>query len=168
MPGKSTRGRPKKYGRPARAVTFTLPEDVLTRLSGIDADVGRAIVRLVERQPRARGGAPRTAEVASYGNHAVIIVNPASVLRRLPGVELVPIGNGRALISLGPSNSIAQLELALRDALERTQKDQGARETLEAIAGVLRRARVSRTVSLEPRTIIVLATNRATRTRVAS
>jgi len=168
MHTKPSRGRPKKYGRPARAVTFTLPEDVLARLSGIDADIGRAIVRLVERQPRTRARTGGRAEIASYGNHAVIIVNPASALKRLPGVELVPIGNGRALISLASPSSIAHLELALRDAIERHDTAAGEQETLEAIASVLRRARVSRTVSLEPRTIIVLAKSRATRTRVAS
>src|SRR5262249_50565490 len=47
------RGRPPKYGRPSRPVTVTLPEDVLSRLHRVDADVGRAIVTLVERQRRA-------------------------------------------------------------------------------------------------------------------
>ena len=61
-------GRPSKYGRPSRAVTVTLPEDVLDGLEAIDADLGRAIVRLAERPgaPRPRRGrsrqsSPRTA-----------------------------------------------------------------------------------------------------------
>ena len=50
----SCRGRPSKYGRPARAVTVTLPEDILDRLSAVHTDVGSAIVNLVERtRPRA-------------------------------------------------------------------------------------------------------------------
>src|SRR2546421_200691 len=104
-------GRPRKYGRPSRAVTITLPDDVLDRLSGVDADLGQAIVTLAERhgKPSARGVRP--AEVAAYGNHAVIVVNPAKALKRLRGVQLVPVGNGRALIALEHPHSIPQLEL---------------------------------------------------------
>jgi len=164
---KPARGRPRKYGRPSRAVTFTLPEDVLSRLSVIDADVGRAIVRLVEHRRNAPVRHAPHAELARYGNHAVIVVNPAKALKRLPGVELVPIGNGRALISLGGSHSIAQLELALRDALEAKQLSDAERETLEAVAAVLRRARQARGLSVEQRTIIVLARRRTARTDAA-
>jgi hypothetical protein len=160
---KPARGRPRKYGRPSRAVTFTLPEDVLSRLSVIDTDVGRAIVSLVEHQRRPQSPAVRHAEIARYGNHAVIVVNPANVLKRLPGVELVPIGNGRALISLGGSHSIVHLELAVRDALEAGSLSHAERDTLEALAAVLRRARLTRGVSIEQRTIIVLARNRPPR-----
>src|SRR5580765_1023888 len=90
-------GRPPKYGRPSRSVSITLPEDVLLRLSALDADLGSAIVRLVERKAKPRARATRLAEVAAYGSHAVIVVNAAKMPKRLPGVQLVPIGNGRAL-----------------------------------------------------------------------
>ena len=43
-------GRPHKFGRPSRAVTVTLPEDVIGRLSAIDVDLGRAIVAVVQRR----------------------------------------------------------------------------------------------------------------------
>src|SRR5262245_53728902 len=98
-------GRPKKYGRPARAVTVTLPEDTLTRLSAMPTDVGSAIVNVVERSAPVRLQPIRAAEIARYGNHAVIIVSPSRALKRLRGVQLVPIGDGRALISLTPSMS---------------------------------------------------------------
>src|SRR4029079_11482540 len=39
-------GRPRKFAQPSRPVTVTLPEDTLTRLGTIDADLGRAIVAL--------------------------------------------------------------------------------------------------------------------------
>src|SRR2546423_4447747 len=79
-------GRPRKFGRPSRAVTVTLPEDVLTRLSALDVDLGRAIVSLVERRA-ARVRAMKPAEIASYGNHAVIIVSPVNALKRIDGVQ---------------------------------------------------------------------------------
>ena len=151
-------GRPRKFGRPARAVTLTLPEDVLDRLGAENADLGQAIVNLVEKGPRARGKAPRPAEVSSYGNHAVILVTPVRALRRLRGVELVPLGNGRALISLQASHSIPQLELELQDALERAPSQD--RRALENLAEILRAARRSAGVRLEARTIIVIESKR--------
>jgi hypothetical protein len=150
-------GRPPKYGRPSRAVTVTLPEDVISRLGVIDTDLGRAIVAVAERRaPRPR--TIRSAELATYGRHAVIVVTPVKTLNRLPGVQLVPIGNGRALISLEHPQSTPQLELDIRDALERA--DEPERTTLEAIADILRQARLSKKVDLQERTIIVLEAKR--------
>jgi hypothetical protein len=158
-------GRPRKFGRPSRAVTVTLPEDVLKRLGVLDADLGRAIVTLVER----KGARVRTvervepAEIASYGNHAVIIVTPVNALKRIAGVLLVPIGNGRALISLERAHSIPQFELGLGDALVRGGVTELERQTLEGIAEILKQTRRSRSVVLEERTIIVLETKRQRR-----
>jgi hypothetical protein len=153
-------GRPPKYGRPSRAVTVTLPEDTLSRLSAIDADVGRAIVRLTERHDKARTRIAPAAELARYGNHAVIVVSPVKSLKRLPGVQLVPVGDGRALISLEHTHSVPQLELGVRDAIESGSMSERERPTLEAIAGILQHVRHSRGISLEERTIIVLASKR--------
>lgn len=155
-------GRPRKFGRPSRAVTVTLPEDVLTRLGALDTDLGRAIVTLVERKG-ARVRAVERAEIASYGNHAVIIVTPVNALKRIAGVQLVPIGNGRALISLEHPHSIPTFELGLGDALERGDVTDSDRQTLQALADILRRIRRSRRVMLEERTIIVLETKRQRR-----
>jgi hypothetical protein len=156
-------GRPRKFGRPSAAVTVTLPEDVLTRLRTIDPDLGRAIVTVVERQRMKRLRGPQPAELSRYGNHAVIVVNPANALKRIPGVELVPAGNGRALISLSVPHSVAALELAVRDTLEATDIPASERDTLRAVAGILREARRSRGVSLKERSIIVLESRRRQR-----
>jgi hypothetical protein len=138
-------------------VTVTLPEDVLDRLSAVNADLGRAIVTVAERERPARRRQPaRHAEIAAYGRHAVILVTPLKVLKRLPGVELVPVGNGRCLISLDRTSSISQLELAIRDALDRVDGHGIERDVLLAIAALLRKARVNRGLALEERTIIVL------------
>jgi hypothetical protein len=158
---KSGPGRPRKFGRPSRSVTVTLPEDVLTRLSGIDGDLGRAIVTLVERR-RMNGRARKPAEISSYGRHAVIIVSPVPALQRIGGVQLVPIGNGRALISLDRAQLIPAFELELVDALARGVSER-ERQTLGAIVEILRQTRRSRKVVLEARTIIVFQTKRQRR-----
>src|SRR5204862_8237017 len=93
------RGRPSTFGRAARAVTVTLPEDVIDRLSAINLDISRAIVQLAEtRAPRRVLPAP--VEVSEYGQGALIVVSPVAALRRLRGVELIPLSDGRALITL--------------------------------------------------------------------
>ena len=80
---KRARGRPSKFGRPSRPVTVTLPHDVLSRLTAIDTDLGRAIVTTVERVSHRRPRAPvAAAEVSAYGSHAVILVNPVRALKR--------------------------------------------------------------------------------------
>ena len=154
-------GRPPKFGRPSRAVTLTLPNDVLERLSALNSDLGRAVVALVERRPAARPKRERAAQLSSYGKHAVIVVRPVRALERLAGVQLVPLGNGRALVSLAPTRSIPELELGLRDAIERATGSD--RATLEQFAGILRDARLSPGVTLEARTIIVLESKRQRR-----
>ncbi len=159
---KSGPGRPRKFGRPSRAVTVTLPEDVLTRLAGLDTDLGRAIVTLVERR-RAAVRTVKPAEISSYGSHAVIIVTPVQALKRIGGVQLVPIGNGRALISLERAQSIPAFELDLVDALARGAVTERERQTLAAIVEILRQTRRSSKVILEARTIIVFQTKRQRR-----
>lgn len=151
------RGRPRKYGRPARAVTVTLPEDTLARLSAIHADVGSAIVSLVERRTSSRAAAVRPTEVSRYGNRAVIVVKPSQTLKRLRGVQLVPVGDGRALISLAASTSMSSLELQVRDAVEQLAPQHQDREGLQALADILRQTRGARSATAEARTIIVLA-----------
>ena len=136
---------------------MTLPEDTLARLATLHADIGSAIVNLVERKTTA--GVPRRlgAELTRYGNHAVMLVTPSQALRRLRGVELVPVGDGRALISLTTSTSILSLELQLRDVIERMEPGNRDREGLESIVEILRRGRGDLGFTSEPRTIIVLA-----------
>jgi hypothetical protein len=144
-------------------VTITLPEDVLTRLGTVEADLGQAIVNLVERQVVGRVRMIEPAEIAHYGNHAVIIVTPVRALKRIAGVQLVPIGNGRALIALRHPHSIPELELGIRDALERGHVNERERQTLDGLVDILRNTRSSRAISLEERTIIVLESKRQRR-----
>jgi len=165
---RTRRGRPPKYGRQSRAVALTLPEDVIDRLAAIDGDLGRAIVRLVEDQPRRRRAQRRSAELVPYGTHAVIIVTPVRALSKLAGVQLIPVGNGRALISLEAPHAIPKLELDIRDALERGEVGARERRTLEEIADILRAARLSRATAIEERTVIVLQAKRARRRRLAA
>jgi hypothetical protein len=152
------RGRPRKFSRPARTVTLTLPDDVIDRLSAIDQDLGRAVVRLtLSHEPQA---AASVVEVATFGNRAVILVPPARRLAALPGVELVPIADGRMLIALEEPLTEEGFELLVGDALVDPSLGPD-RELFTELARVLRDARLETRVTL--RRILVLRARNASR-----
>jgi hypothetical protein len=156
------RGRPRKFGRPARAVTLTLPEDVIAALTAVDDDLSRAVVRLV--QPLVADVVPPPpVELSKYGGRAVIVVRPVTELERMPGVTLVPLPDGRALISLDASMSIYEFELRLRDATDDDQMGARERSLLTSIAEILKTARCTGGIAVLLRNIIVVRSTRRRR-----
>jgi hypothetical protein len=154
------RGRPQKFGRPSRAVTLTLPEDVIAALSGVDEDLSRAVVELA--RPLAADVVARApAELTKYGDSAVVVVKPIESLRTMPGVTLVPLPDGRALISFDESMTAYEFELKLRDLID-SGKDLDVREraVLTAIGRILRAARQTKGLTVHQRSIIVLQSTR--------
>ena len=150
------RGRPRKFARPSRAVTLTLPKEVIDALTAIDADLSRAVVRVTQPEMAKRPHPP--AELAAFGRRAVIVVNPSRTLERRTGVVLVPLSDGRALISFDEPMSIAQLELKIQDAIDDPDLPRADAEVFEGVGRLLREARRSKGVAVEPRSIIVLET----------
>jgi hypothetical protein len=150
------RGRPQKFGRPSRAVTLTLPEDVIGALTSVDDDLSRAVVRLM--QPIVADVVPRPpAELTKYGDSAVIVIKPVDALRRIPGVSLVPLPDGRALISLEGDMAPPDFELKVRDVLdENGHMDGRERAVLMSIIEILKSARRTRGIHVRQRGIIVL------------
>ena len=149
------RGRPRKFGRPAEPVTITLPDDIVQALRADDPDLSRAIVRLVEVARPASVQRPPV-ELTHYGHSAVIVVTPRNAIKRLPGVALVPLPDGRALISLGQEVGVAEFEVMVRDALDADDMTAPDRAVLESLRDILREARRSRRIKLRERSIIVL------------
>jgi hypothetical protein len=154
----SRRGRPRKFARPARAVTLTLPEDVIAALHAIDADPGRAVVRLVEPHLTDRPRAP--AELTTFGNQAVIVVPRSAQLGARTGVELVPLSDGRALIAFDDTLSVPQIELRVADAMGDPDLAPADRALFEALGTILRDARLSESVVVRQRNIIVVQRTR--------
>jgi len=151
------RGRPRKFPAPSRAVTLTLPESVLTALANVHADISKAVVQLAQRRRQVRERP--LAELTVFGRNAVITVRPSRSLERRAGLQLVPLPDGRALLSFDQPTTIADLELTLHDALEDPQLSDEDRKIFQAIAGILKDARRSRDVTLHRRNIIVLEAN---------
>ena len=157
------RGRPRKFTVPSRPVTLTLPERVIEALGRVDADLSRAVVRLA--QPELAKSAHAPAELATFGRTAVIVVNPSRTLEQQTGITLVHLPDGRALISFDQSMTIAELELVITDALERSRLSGADRAVFEAIGDILRTARRSPGTVLSQRNIIVVEFRRRTRHR---
>ena len=155
------RGRPRKFATPSRHVTLTLPVHVIDVLTGIDADLSRAVVRVAG--PSAAAPPHRPAEVTRFGRRAVIVVDPSRTLEQRAGVELVPLPDGRALISFDRARTTADLELTIADALEDAQLPARDRAIFEAVANILKAARQSEDVVLRQRNIIVLEARRKPR-----
>jgi len=155
------RGRPRKFSAPSRAVTLTLPEHVIDTLTTVDSDLSRAIVRLTQPEIAKQPHPP--AELALYGQRAVIVVNPTRTLEERTGVNLVPLPDGRALISFDSSLTSAGFALLVDDALEDKRLSRADREIFGAVATLLRDARRSKTVTLRQHNIIVLESRRRRR-----
>jgi len=145
-------GRPPKFGRRARPVSVTLPEDLIERLQAQHLDLGRAIVELFEARPAVE----TPVQLAEFGRGALILVPPASALRRMAGVELIPLANGRALIALDQPMSPSDLELTLSDAMSGTTFSTQDRAIVGNVLSILREARTSATARLRQRTIIIV------------
>ena len=157
-PVRPRRGRPRKFPGPSRAVTLTLPESTIATLSAVDPDLSRAIVRVARAERAARF--QKAAELATFGRYAVIVVTPTPTLQLRTGVQLVPLPDGRALISFDRASTIERLELRIADALEDPRLPRADRKTFETIGDILRNARRSNDVTLLQRSIIVLEARR--------
>ena len=155
------RGRPRKFGAPARAVTLTLPDDVIAALGAVDRDLSRAVVRVA--QPQIARRPHPAAELATFGRCAVIVVNLSRTLEKRTGAFLVPLPDGRALMSLDESTTIAHLELQIQDALDDSQLPEEEARIFSDVGNLLRNARRSADVTLRQRNIIVLESKRPAR-----
>ena len=152
------RGRPRKFAAPSRAVTLTLPEDVIETLSRTHRDLSRAIVGLTRRRaPRPR----EAAELLVFGKRAVITIAPTPSLEPRTGLHLVPLPDGRALIAFDPPMTLADVELLLDDALDDARLTGDERRVYRRVSEILKDARRSTHVALSQQHIIVLESKRS-------
>ena len=157
------RGRPRKFMTASRAVTLTLPEHIITGLGGVDHDLGRAVVRLAQSEVGRDHHPP--AELSTFGRRAVIVVNPTKTLEERTGIVLVPLSDGRALISFDESMTVAGLELSLYDALVDGRLSKQDARIFQSIAGLLKSARLSSHTMVRQRNIIMLESPKRERSR---
>ncbi len=153
-------GRPSKFGRPSRVVAFTLPDDVIDRLRRVHRDIGWAVVKLLDAQtsPAAspRNPAEPDVELITLADRQSLIVVNREAIRKLPGVNIVPLGSNRAFLALGIDRGMSDLELAVNDRLEDTAIGERERQALEMLQTRLRTWRRDRALRVHTRAIILV------------
>jgi hypothetical protein len=155
-----TRGRPPKFGRPARLVALTLPQDTITHLQSIDPDVARAVVSLVD-QSQGRTSPPDTdweapVTLARVSEHRALIVIDPSLFREIPGCALIPLTDRRAFLALSPGHTLADVELSVADLLEDPSIAPTEREALEGLRRALREWRRDEELTFHTRSIVLV------------
>jgi len=141
---------------------LTLPQDTIDRLQAVDSDLGWAIVKLVEGQGAGvlaaeRGEEPSDVELVPIGpDQFLIVVRAHEAFASLPGVDLVPLGHGRAFLAFERHRSIEGLELALIDKLEDDRISLDDRARYAAFRDVLRSWRHDETLAFEERAIVMV------------
>ena len=142
---------------------MTLPEDVIAALS--ESGRGREPRNRADR-PAAHGRRRATRARRARRNTAtaaVIVIRPVAALERIPGVTLVPMPDGRALISLDDAMSVSRVraEAARRAGRTPAASDRTDRSVMTSIPDILKTARQTRSIALHQRRIIVLAVDEA-------
>jgi hypothetical protein len=138
-----TSGRPPKFNEPRRPVTVTLPERILQQLSAIDEDRAQAITKVTEAVAGTATAASRLVELVEVGQgKAVIVVGPCASLRQIVWLRLVEIAPGRNLLIIPTGMPVDSLEVAILDLIENAPAlDDRERVLLEALRSQLGRLR---------------------------
>jgi hypothetical protein len=155
---KPARGRPLKYGHPARLVAITLPEDTIDELRQIDTDIGRAIVLLVNALAGSHESATHRPIVTyeKVGRRRSLIVVDRDAVKGVPGCELIPLSDDRAFLALADGHGLPDLELAILDRLSDHNVTGRQREGLEALRRALMDCRRADDIEVESRSILVV------------
>jgi hypothetical protein len=144
----SRRGRPRKFV-------------VIAALQSVNPDLSLAVAAVV---PQSASEQSPIAELVSGDGRSVIVIPPNRSLQERAGVELVPLPDGRALITFDETLSASHIELRLADAMADPSLGSEDREVFGEVAAILRRARRDSESDLEQRNILVLRRTRGART----
>ena len=86
---------------------------------------------------------------------SLIVVN-STLIRRLPGVHIIPLNGDRAFLALESGLGMADLELAVRDRLDQASVKTRERAALEQLRALLSKWRRGRHLRIYSRAIIVV------------
>lgn len=126
---------------------------------------------LFERRRASANEQPQgDAELVGIADRRHLIVVNSAVVKRLPGVSIIPLNGNRAFLALEPGQGIADLELIVRDRLEDATVGGSERQALEMLRTRLLKWRRDRTLRMHSRAIVVVERVAPTRRggRVAS
>ena len=141
-PSMTRRGRPRKFGEPARPVTMTLPQSVIEGLARYDESPGGAVVKLYRASDSARRASPGVQVLEVSRGTGLILIGPTPSLRKIKFLHLVEVGPARFLLALDPGHDFRELELAIQDMLDEADgMPDSERANVEELARQMRRVR---------------------------
>ncbi len=112
-------GRPPKFRELRRPVTVTLPERILQKLEGVNADRARAIVKCVEAVTAKDNQYAKPIDLLQVvPGKALIIVGPSRSLAKLHWLRLIEISPLRHILVFPLGMSVESMELAVLDLIE--------------------------------------------------
>jgi sulfur carrier protein ThiS len=111
-------GRPPKYYEPRRPITVTLPERILRDLHSINPDRSRAIVKCVETVTGKSSRNFKLVELIELTpGKALIVVGPSASLQQIEWLRLVEISPLRYLLVIPSGTAVEVLEVTIHDLL---------------------------------------------------
>jgi hypothetical protein len=134
---------------------MTLPDDVVSWLGTLDADLGWAVVKLHERSRKVeQKHENHLADLVQLpGHRALILVRPES-FENLKGISIIPLADGRGFLALDSGKGVADLEIAVIDRLEEKGLPATEKSALQFLRQQLRQWRQEGT-EFESRSLIV-------------
>lgn len=129
-------GRPPKFNEPRHPITVTLPERTLRQLSALGPDRARAIVKVTDAVVGTNESGPKPVELVEIApGKAVIVVGPCESLMQVTWLRLAEIAPGRNLLIIPSGTAVDSLEVAILDLLDglSAQDDDRERALLEEL-----------------------------------
>ena len=141
-------GRPPKYSEARRPITVTLPERILRNLQSINPDRSRAIVRCVETAME-KGDPPfKLVELIEVSpGKALLVIGPSSCLRQIEWLHLVEIAPFRYLLVRPSGTAVEVLEVTIQDLLRNFELDSSESVLLTELLGIIGHQRRSKSIS---------------------
>ncbi len=139
-------GRPPKFREPRRPVTVTLPERTLARLTEIDADRARAIVRAADNHHGSKAGPDKPVEILPVGPRlGVIVLARCPMLSRISRLRTIEIAPSRFLLAIEPGTPIERVALEITDLIDGSDPSNASDRALlvELLAALRTRIRAS-------------------------
>jgi hypothetical protein len=137
-------GRPPKFKEPRRPITVTLPESILSRLTAIDADRARAIVKATNAAVPLNAKRKPVELVEVLPGLSILIVGPSRYLQKIKWLRLIEIAPLRFLLTIPTGTAIDSLELAIVDLLQSVKSHEDwEKSVMEGLRDVMRTLRVA-------------------------
>ena len=112
-------GRPPKFREQRRPITVTLPERILAKLEGVNADRARAIVKCVEAVTSKESPLAKPVELVQVlPGKALVVVGPSRSLAKIPWLRLIEVSPLRHILVFPSGMPVDSMELELLDLIE--------------------------------------------------